>query len=104
MTDLVPTDQIEQQVGTLRNATHHIARANSAEETVYILHGRNCLDSGIDLRECEYSIALDQGIDPDDWYDHEDQPVYVKVDDGLLKPDLDLALPPSVREQQEDGQ
>lgn len=64
MTDLVPAADIERIVGAKRHPTKHIARAVNAETTVYILHSRECLGSGIDLRECEFSLALDNGIVP----------------------------------------
>jgi hypothetical protein len=85
MTDLVPADRIEQIVGASRHAVDHIGRAVSSEEVVYILHSYACLDSGIDLRQCRYSLALDDGIDPERWT--EDQPVRLAVVDGRLVPD-----------------
>jgi hypothetical protein len=78
--DLVPADQIEQVVGTTRHPTRHFARAVSAEQTVYILHSTRCKDSGRDLRECLFSLALDTGIREDDWNGHEDQPIRVTID------------------------
>jgi membrane carboxypeptidase/penicillin-binding protein len=78
----VPTDQIEAIVGATRHATDHIGRAVSAEETVYILHSQECRDSGVDLRECPYSSALDEGIDPSTWV--EDAPVRLAIVDGRL--------------------
>lgn len=79
MSELVPADEIEQIVGTQRHRTRHYARAVSDEQTVYVLHSRNCKDSGRDLRECFYSQALDNGIDEADWQDHEDKAVRVAV-------------------------
>lgn len=87
MSDLVPADQIEAIVGTIRHPTRHYARAVSAEQTVYILHSHECLASGRDLRECEYSLALDEGIDEFHWADYEDVAVIVTVRDGELVPD-----------------
>lgn len=85
MSALVPGDQIEAIVGVSRHDIDHYARAVSAEQTVYILHSRQCLDSGRDLRECPYSLALDNyGIDVDDWI--EDEPVVVMIDDDCLVP------------------
>ncbi len=75
MTDLVPTDQIERIVGARRHPHQHLGRAVSAEQTVYILHSEACRDSGIDLRDCAYSKALDNGIDMDWWHQHQDQAV-----------------------------
>lgn len=87
MSALVPGDQIEQIVGVERHATRHYARAVSAEQVVYILHSHECKDSGIDLRECPFSVALDRGIDEYDWSDREDRPVLVRVRNGFLIPD-----------------
>ncbi len=75
MSNLVPAEEIEQTVGAKRHFAQHIGRAVSAEQTVYVLHSQRCKDSGIDLRECEWSLALDRGIDLDDWKDYEDRPV-----------------------------
>ena len=77
MSDLVPADQIEGIVGASRHATDHIGRAVSAEQTVYILHSCTCLDSGIDLRDCPYSVALDRGIRPAEWV--EDSPRRLEI-------------------------
>lgn len=75
MSNLVPAEEIEQIVGARRHAHQHLGRADSATETVYVLHSQRCKDSGIDLRECDWSLALDRGIDPDDWEGYEDRPV-----------------------------
>lgn len=77
MSNLVPADQIELVVGAPRHEWKHLARAVSDEQTVYILHSHNCLDSGVDLRECEFSIALDRGINQRHWI--EDTTVEVRV-------------------------
>jgi hypothetical protein len=88
MSDLVPTDQIEGIVGAFRHRTAHYGRAVSDEQTVYILHSEECRDSGIDLRECPFSVALDRGITPDRWEDFEDEPVelWVSASTGRLIP------------------
>ncbi|ART69095.1 hypothetical protein BTO20_11320 [Mycobacterium dioxanotrophicus] len=88
MTDLVPASKIEQIVGADRHQTEHLGRAVSAEETVYILHSHECKDSGIDLRDCPFSVALDLGISLDRWADFEDEPVelWVSAADGRLLP------------------
>ncbi len=67
MTDLVPTADIERLVGARRHPIHHLARLDSASSTVYILHSLTCLDSGIDLRECRWSLSLDAGIREEEW-------------------------------------
>jgi len=77
MTNLVAPEDIERIVGVPRHETQHYARAVSAEQTVYILHSRECLNSGRDLRDCPLSLALDNGIDLTEWV--EDQPVPVMV-------------------------
>lgn len=79
MSDLVDPTEIERIVGAERHAVQHLARAVSAEEMVYILHSQKCKDSGIDLRECPYSIALDEGIRMEDWRDRTDQPVVLAI-------------------------
>lgn len=89
MTNLVPTDQIEQIVGARRHPLTHLGRAVSAEQTVYILHSQGCKDQGIDLRECGYSKALDRGIDLIDWQHHQDQVVTLQHVHGYLVPDDD---------------
>lgn len=79
-------------VGIPRQATEHMGRAVSAEQRVYILHSQECKNSGIDLRECPFSIALDDGIDPDVWREYEDIPVTLAIDEkfGDLVPKLEV--------------
>lgn len=86
MTDLVPADDIERIVGAARHRKVHYGRAVSAEETVYILHSRQCRDSGIDLRECRFSVALDRGIDRRMWNGKQDAPVLLGIWSGQLIP------------------
>lgn len=88
MTELVPADQIETHVGAPRHPTQHLARAAVGPliSTVFILHSHQCRDSGIDLRDCEFSRALDLGVDADDWDGYEDRPVVVEVRDDRLVP------------------
>jgi hypothetical protein len=58
---------------------------------VYILHSQNCLDSGIDLRDCTYSESLDRGCDDWYWTGFEDRTVVLEVtEDGYLKPARNL--------------
>lgn len=91
MSDLVPADQIEQIVGIRRHRQAHFGRAVSAEQTVYILHSQRCLESGIDLRECRFSLALDEGIDRDQWTGFEDRPVALGVWGTRLIPIKDMS-------------
>lgn len=86
MTALVPADQIERIVGAPRHRTAHYGRAVTAEQTVYILHSHECLDREPDLRSCRFSVALDRGIEPRDWFGMEDRPVALAVRNGWLVP------------------
>lgn len=93
MTQIVPADKIELIVGTHRHPTLHIARAISFSHSVYILHSAECLDACTagddttrprDLRDCEYSAALDNGIHIRDWT--EDTALVVGIADTRLVP------------------
>lgn len=79
MTALADPTEIETIVGVARDDTLHFGRAVSAERTVYILHSRACRDSGRDLRECRYSVALDKGINPQAWRPFEDRAVVLAI-------------------------
>lgn len=91
MSDLVPAADIERIVGIARHRRAHMGRAVSAEQTVYILHSQACLDSGIDLRECRFSTALDRGIRPTDWEDRQDMPVALGVWNDRLIPIMNMS-------------
>lgn len=83
MADLVPADRIEEIVGARRHDTKHMGRVVSAEKRIYVLHSRACVDSGIDLRECEFSRALDATqVRPWEWTP--DVAMALDVDDGTL--------------------
>lgn len=86
MSELVPADEIERIVGVRRHRKAHYGRAVSAEQTVYVLHSHECRDTGIDLRECRFSVALDRGINPEAWSAHLDVAVALGVWDGRLIP------------------
>ncbi|MDZ7886583.1 MAG: hypothetical protein U5N53_28430 [Mycobacterium sp.] len=86
MSDLVPPEDIERIVGAGRHATDHLGRAVSSEQTVYVLHSHQCVDSGIDLRQCVFSQALDRGIDLRDWRGSEDRAVQLRIRRGALIP------------------
>lgn len=79
MTRLEPADKIESIVGAKRHPEFHLARAVSSEQRVYILHSKECAASGKDLRKCDFSLALDEGIDPDVWKHHQDRPVRIEI-------------------------
>lgn len=82
----VAPELIEQIVGTPRRRWAHIARANSAEQTVYIMHPYHCLERTPDPRDCPYSRALKRGIEPDRWASWENFPVTVGIILGRLRP------------------
>lgn len=87
MTELVSPNDIEAIVGTRRHADLHIGRLDTARDAVFILHPKRCLDLGHDLRECRFSIALDDGIDPQIWFPWRNQAVVLAVlIDGYLAP------------------
>jgi hypothetical protein len=86
VTNLVSPDDIERIVGVARNYRAHYGRAVSTEQTVYILHSKRCVASGIDLRDCRFSVALDRGIFPDSWADYLDVPVALGVLNNRLVP------------------
>ncbi|OZD48626.1 hypothetical protein CH252_19045 [Rhodococcus sp. 06-1477-1B] len=85
MSRLEPADTIEATVGAPRHATLHIARADSSEQRVYLLHPEACVAAhqadGADLRDCLFSLALDEGIDMGPWEDFQDVPAVVEIDE-----------------------
>ncbi len=86
MSEIVPADDIERIVGAKRHAELHLGGAFGAERTVYILHSKRCRDSGVDLRWCPYSVALDKGIRSLWWDYYEDCPVVLDLHYGELIP------------------
>ncbi len=102
MTDIVSAEDIERTVGVQRHATEHWGRAVSAEQTVYILHSQQCKDTTPDLRDCPYSLALDDGIQPADWTEDVAVPLRINDPDGLawLVPG---STPPSGHSHDADG-
>lgn len=88
MTRLESADEIEGIVGAERHATEHLGRAVSVEQRLYILHSVECVESGIDLRDCEFSLALDDyGIETGPntpWAREEGEPgVVLAIDDEV---------------------
>lgn len=79
MSELVDPTAIEGVVGASRHEVAHLGRAVSAEETVYILHSTSCKASGVDLRLCAYSVALDRGINTNDWARWMDRAVVLDI-------------------------
>ena len=86
MTKREASDEIEAIVGVKRYEILHIGRAVSAEQRVFIMHSKACVESGIDLNDCRFSKALDNGIDPQEWDGWEDKPVILDVEDDALVP------------------
>lgn len=86
MSKLVPTEEVESVVGATRHQTLHIGRAVTETETLYLLHPHSCKDTGIDLRECEYSLAMDIGINPERWTNFFDQAVFVEIENEMVVP------------------
>jgi len=86
MSDIVPKDEIEDIVGAERQVWAHLGRADSEEGKVYVLHSKACIDTGIDLRDCAYSMALDEGIEMHEWEQWEDQPIWLWIVGGQLIP------------------
>jgi hypothetical protein len=62
MTDKVPTEDIEEIVGIKRHPTIHYGKAISDTAVFFILHSQRCFNSTPDLRKCEFSLALDNGV------------------------------------------
>lgn len=91
MTQPVDPTQIEDLVGAKRHPTKHQARADTVKQTVYILHSQECLDTGVPLTQCRYSLALDRGAEPWAWEGYEDRPVFVEpLETGLFPADEPL--------------
>lgn len=95
MADFVDPDHIEQIVGAKRHPTRHIALADSASQTVNILHADDCAARKTlrPLTECKYSRSLDLGIDPALWQGHEDRPVYILTNAEARLIPRECALP-----------
>lgn len=95
MSRLESAAKIEGIVGAKRHPTDHLGRAVSTEQRVYVLHSAACASSGIDLRQCEYTQALDLGIDLSIWADHQDVPVKLLIDEeyGDLTPTMPASPP-----------
>lgn len=96
MTVLVPSDSIEQIIGVRRDPHRHVGRAVDGQ--LVIMHPQSCIDSGMDLRECIYSMGLDNGLSADDVAELEaaqGRPVELYVVSGstLRVGDLHLAEP-----------
>lgn len=86
MTELIDPTEVERLVNARRHPTEHIGLANSHDGKTYLLHSKQCLDSGIDLRTCEFAYAQDAGIDMAVWEDRQDHPYILRIVEGQLVP------------------
>lgn len=78
MTELVPSDQIEEFVGTHRHPRLHLGAGRSEDGLFYIMHSQACLNKTEDLRSCEFSQSLDQyGVE----FWEVDTPLVLHIDD-----------------------
>lgn len=80
MSDKVLADQIEGIVGRRRDSDRHYGRAVSDEEVFYILHSDRCLRKYQDLRDCPFSLAMDNRLS----FSVEDEVLILHVKDGTL--------------------
>lgn len=86
MSKLVDPGEIERIVGARRHSVKHIGRVVTAENTTYVLHSKICKDSGEDLRECHFSIAMDESA-LRDFDGYCDRTVVVAIDSmGFMGP------------------
>ena len=94
MSRLEDSKDIEKIVGAKRHGIDHIGRAVSAEKRIYVLHSKECVSTGIDVRECLYSVASDLGLDLELWEDQQDAPVRLEIcpDEGDLLPRLNPSV------------
>lgn len=84
---LVDRTTCEQTVGQQRWHFEHIGMYDG--RTITILHSRRCLDSGVDLRDCVFSLALANGTTSNGcWI--KDYPHILEVKGGCLHPGLGL--------------
>lgn len=86
MSERVPANEIERIVGKTRHSRIHYGRAVSSEQTIYILHSQNCLEENPDLRECDFSVAMDNGLDMNVWEKHQDSAVVLSIVNNRLWP------------------
>jgi hypothetical protein len=82
MSERVPPEVIESAVGRERHPTDHYGRARGG--VFYVLHSAECLAAVEDLRKCEFSLAMDNGLEYEHW--HEDGPFKLAIKDGKLVP------------------
>lgn len=81
MTEPVDPNDIERIVGAPRSTYEHMGAIRGG--TVYIMHSKRCVRQTPDLRECDFSRALDLGLRPQDWDGQEEQPVVLRFGDRI---------------------
>lgn len=92
MVELVDPEIIETIVGAPRQQSIHLGKAVTENQMFYILHSVECVESGVDLRECRYSQTLAQyGVDIFTWSMYLDRTVLLGIDAHGLVP---LTPPP----------
>ncbi|QGJ94990.1 hypothetical protein SEA_REDWATTLEHOG_132 [Gordonia phage RedWattleHog] len=89
--DIQPVDptEIERLVGAARHPTRHIARADTTDWQVYLLHPHSCIrlhEDGDYRTACKYATTLRWGLSQEEWAEHEDVPVVVDIQGGRLVP------------------
>lgn len=95
MSTIIPADEVEELVGARRHEFRHIMRYDSLCAELHILHSAVCKDSMADLRDCPFSVALDDGgVKDGDWWD--DEPVFVDLEDGELAPWKSVTMQPDL--------
>ncbi len=60
MTENVDPAIIEAAVGAKRHPRQHVGRYDDKGKTFFILHSEECLGATSDLRNCDFSLALDR--------------------------------------------
>ena len=83
MSEVQDAAVVQAAVGAERREGEHLGRVVSAEERVYVLHSERCIESGIDVRKCAFSAALDRGLDEHVWRNHTDTPVVLAIGGAL---------------------
>lgn len=58
--ELADVETIEEKVVSKRHLHYHLGRVRTDEKVFYILHSQACKDTGIDLRQCVFSLAFDK--------------------------------------------
>jgi len=90
MSNLVNSKEIEEIIGAPRNRKAHFGKLITAEDKIYIMHSYECVFKNEDLRQCEFSKAMDHSTPEKLWNKFEDKTVLLGVMSGSLVPLLEL--------------